>query len=138
RVRAGDRPVAAEAQLRAGGGQAAERVLPRGPLGTEERQRQLGHLRLVAGPQRLAVGEHPEAGGPGHVIGVDGLEGRDVVPASRAAAIASSASRTARSPIAWMCTWTPRASMAVTASFSSSGAKKLVPRPSVSCPWPSR
>ena len=48
------------ASRRAGAQQVAERVLPGGALGPEERDGQLVHLRLVGRPQRLDVGGRAE------------------------------------------------------------------------------
>ena len=64
RVRAGHRPVAAEAQLRAGArpGCRTGTATPSAP-GPRNGSGQLGHLRLVARPQRLAVRRHAERHG---------------------------------------------------------------------------
>ena len=110
--------------------------------GAEERDRQLVHLLLVAGPQRLGVGGDAQLGEARHVVGVDDLEVGDVVaqvvpcPAARAAANASSASRTPRSPIACTCTWKPSADSATTTSLSSSASTNEWPALSVA--WPCR
>src|SRR5438034_427953 len=58
--------------------------------------------------------------------------------AIRAASRASNASRTARSPIAWMCTWNPSASSRVTEAFSSPGSTNDMPRFEVGSPSRSR
>ncbi len=79
RVGGRHRPVAAHHQPRPRPVQVAERVLPGGPLRAEERDRQLGHLLLVAGPQRLGVGRDAELGEARDVVGVDELEVGDVV-----------------------------------------------------------
>ncbi len=59
--------------------EAPERVLPAGPLGTEEGQGQLGHLRIEVRPQRLAVGDHVEDSEPVDVGRVYDLDVGDVV-----------------------------------------------------------
>ena len=79
------RPVAAEGQHRPGAAQAGPRVLPAGPLGLQERPRQLAHVAVEAGPERLGVGHHPEAAEPGAVVGVDELEVGDLVAGVAAA-----------------------------------------------------
>jgi hypothetical protein len=83
RVGAADRPVAAAREVRAGFRQRRERVLPGGPGLAQERDRQLGHLRLVGGPQRLDVGGRPERGEPRDVVGVDDLQVRQMVADGR-------------------------------------------------------
>ncbi len=79
RIRRRDRPVAAEREPGAGVEQRPEDVLllPRG--GTQERQRQVGHLVVEAGPQRLGVGRDVELGEARHVLGPDDLDVREVV-----------------------------------------------------------
>ena len=102
----------------AGAVQVAEGVLPAGPLLAQERERQVDHLLVVAGPQRLHVGRDAELartaarrrGGP-----AAGARRGGGGP-GRCPTIASSVSRTPRSPIACTCTWKPAASSARTAS----------------------
>jgi len=53
--------------------------------------------------------------------------GQDGPFAARAASNASSASRTARSPIAWTWTWNPSASRRVTPAFRSSASTNDIP-----------
>ena len=88
-----DRPVAAGDQPGAGALEVAERVLPGRPLLAEERQRQLDHLVVEAGPQHLQVGRDPELGEAAYVVGVHQLEVRDVV-----ATLGVGAARTRRAP----------------------------------------
>ena len=104
-----------------------DRVLERGPLGPEPRDRELLHRRVEARPERLEVRDHSEAGEPHAVGGLHELGVRDHRPRSRgplrfaASSIASSAIRTPPSPIAWMWIWKPSSSNAATASASSAG-----------------
>ena len=86
RVGGRDRPVAARDQPGAGPVQGAEGVLPRRPLLPQERQRQVDHLVVVAGPERLHVGGDAELGEPRHVVGVDQLQVGDVVAPGRVGA----------------------------------------------------
>ena len=51
-----------------------------GPLGPEERDRELVHLGLVAGPVRLRVGDDAERREARDVVGVDDLDVGDVGP----------------------------------------------------------
>ncbi len=83
RVGAADRPVAARGQAGTGASQVAEDVLPSRPLGTDERDRELVHLRLVRGPQALHVGGDAERGEARHVIWMHDLEVGDVMPVGR-------------------------------------------------------
>ena len=64
-----------------GAQQVAEGVLPRRPSLAEERDRQLVHLRLVGGPQRLDVRDRAELREPRDVVGVHDLQVGEVVPA---------------------------------------------------------
>ena len=84
RVRGADRPVAAGDEAGAGAVQVAEGVLPRGALRAEERDGEVDHLVVVAGPERLDVGRDLQLGEPRHVVGVHQLEVRDVVAVQRA------------------------------------------------------
>ena len=109
----------------------------RGALRTEERQRQLGHLLVEAGPQRLHVGGHAElgeararrrggraagarCGGAGRAAGVE--RARRTRPAPPAPP---------RSPIACTCTWKPAASSAATSPRSAPASTNEWPRLSV-------
>ena len=62
-----------------GGAQRAERVLP-APALAEERDRQVVHLALVAGPVGLGVGGHAELPEATDVVGMDDLDVGDVRP----------------------------------------------------------
>ena len=92
--------------------------------GPEERDRQDVHLGLVAGPQRLGVGDDAERGEPRHVVGVDHLDVGDVRPrvghavrrAGRRDRVEGARGRR-RSPIAWKWGWSPAASSRVTGSL---------------------
>jgi hypothetical protein len=64
--------------------QRPERVLPPRSLLTEERQRQVDHLVVEAGPERLHVRRHSELGEATYVVGMDQLQVRDVVPEAAA------------------------------------------------------
>ena len=83
RVGGRDRPVAARDQPGAGAVQRTEGVLPRRPLLPQERQRQVEHLVVEAGPERLHVRGDAELGEPRHVVGVDQLQVGDVVAPGR-------------------------------------------------------
>ena len=69
-------------------------------------------------------------GSPGCARG--GGAGRSCRWLARAASMPSSASRTARSPIAWKCTWKPSASSATTASRRTAGSTNESP---AFCVW---
>ena len=75
----GHGPVAAEGQPGAGSLQAGERVLVAHALRSQDVQVELPHLRIEAGPERLAVRHHTEFGESGDIVRVDDLEMRDVV-----------------------------------------------------------
>src|SRR5207247_6084495 len=68
RVRRADGPIAPEGQGRPRSQEAGERVLPVRPLGAQERDRQLAHLWVQAGPERLAVRHDVEGGKPRQVV----------------------------------------------------------------------
>ncbi len=80
RIRRRDRPVGTHREPCAGAEQRRERVLPRRPLRAQERDRELVHLRLAAGPQRLGVPDRAEAGEARHVVGMDDLDVGEVRP----------------------------------------------------------
>lgn len=58
-----------------------------GALRPQQRHGQLGHLVVVAGPQRLGVDGDAERGEAGDVVGVDHLDVGEVVPAGGPAAL---------------------------------------------------
>ena len=80
RVGARHRPVAAEGHPGAQPEQRPDPVLPVGPLRSDERQREVVVLLVLARPQRLEVPGHPELGEPFQVGRVDELQVGDVVP----------------------------------------------------------
>ena len=80
RVGRGHRPVAAGHQPGAGAVQVAEGVLPAAPLLAQEREGEVGHLVVVAGPERLHVRGDAELGEPRDVGRVHQLQVGDVVP----------------------------------------------------------
>ena len=57
----------------------AERVLPCPPRLSEERDRQVVHLRLVRRPERLGVRERTERAEPRQVVGVHDLDVREMM-----------------------------------------------------------
>src|SRR6478735_1058492 len=67
RVRGADRPVAAGDEAGAGAVEVAEGVLARRPLPAEERDGEVDHLVVVAGPELLDVGRDLQLGEPRHV-----------------------------------------------------------------------
>ena len=120
RVGASRRPVGAHRERRAGRQQRAERVLPAvrsGPRSGIVRSSIWASWHAQYG---WALAVTPSSRNRADVVGMDHLDVGDVRPRvgravrRRAAATASSASRTARSPIAWKCGWNPRASSLVT------------------------
>ena len=113
-VGAGDRPVRPGSEHRARAVQVAERVLPRRPRLAEERQGQLDQLRVEGRPQRLHVRDHAElaeaagrrrGGRPGGAR--RGGARRAGRCARRRARRRRGTARTARSPMAWKCSWKP-------------------------------
>ena len=125
-------------------GHLADPVLPGGALWADEGMVRFAYL-VVLGTPTAAGSWRPRRAGrtcPGRRA--DELQVRDVVPAAgplrrRAASrCVSSAAVTARSPIAWKCSWKPRSASAPAASPSSSGSMNRLPWWPVGCPWPSR
>ena len=86
RVRGGHGPVAARDQRSAGAVQVAEGVLPARPLLPEERDGEVEHLLVLAGPEHLHVGRDAVPREARDVVGVDELEVRDLVPPGRVGA----------------------------------------------------
>ena len=99
RVGRADRPVAARDQAGARAVQVAEGVLPGRPLLAEERDGQLGHLVVEAGPQGLDVGRDAERREARHVVGVHQLQVGDVV-AARGVGALEGVERLAHAPVA--------------------------------------
>src|SRR5207247_3107132 len=81
RVGGGDGPVAAEGDDSTAPGEASDRIEPAGAFGLEERQRELHHVVVGVGPERLEVRHHAQGTEARDVGRVEDLEVRDVVPA---------------------------------------------------------